>query len=97
MNRQLEEKNEILNSLVIHDPLAGLFNRQYLKTKFTEMRSIQERMDVNVVMVMIDLNDFKQVHDTHGHEAGDCLLFDFANAAKMLTGEDFDFAFRIHV
>ena len=53
-----------------HDTLTGLDNRQGVECKI--QRRIAARQPFCVVM--LDLNGFKQVNDTHGHEAGDDLL-----------------------
>lgn len=65
---------EALHEQAIRDPLTHLFNRRYLdETLPRELhRAIREQRKISVVM--IDLDHFKEVNDTWGHEAGDAIL-----------------------
>jgi diguanylate cyclase (GGDEF)-like protein len=64
-----------------HDALTGLDNRQGIEIK------LQRRIDVSkpFCVVMLDLNGFKQVNDTYGHEAGDDLLKQFATEIRSAS------------
>ena len=84
-----------VNSIILYDTLTGLYNRQYLKIKFRELRTIKERLGINVSMIMIDINNFRTVNDASGYEAGNQLLVDFADICRMNTRKDFDFVFRV--
>lgn len=69
-----ESRLRLMETLVLKDELTGIASR----------RSVEERMQMNLgleqtfCLVMLDLNGFKQVNDTHGHLAGDDLLRQFA-------------------
>jgi diguanylate cyclase (GGDEF)-like protein len=78
-NRELEELNRKLWELSLTDDLTGFFNRRYITSRLEEelARSIRYRVPLSVVMV--DLDNFKQVNDRHGHQAGDQVLKDVAN------------------
>lgn len=65
--RWAEEKALFLAS---HDSLTGVLNRNIFQTKV----ALALKGDSEVVMMLIDIDDFKQVNDTHGHDAGDHLL-----------------------
>jgi diguanylate cyclase (GGDEF)-like protein/PAS domain S-box-containing protein len=70
-NKLLQEE---LREQVIRDPLTGLYNRRYLN-EFMEhelARAARERYSVR--FVMIDIDHFKKVNDTFGHDAGDLVL-----------------------
>jgi diguanylate cyclase (GGDEF)-like protein len=70
-NKLLQEE---LREQVIRDPLTGLYNRRYLN-EFMEhelARAVRERY--SVCFVMIDIDHFKKVNDTFGHDAGDLVL-----------------------
>ena len=60
--------------LSIKDPLTGLYNRHYLEDYATKACSRVNRHKSNLVLIFIDLDNFKQVNDTFGHEAGDEVL-----------------------
>lgn len=63
------------------DPLTGIENRQSLESK------IQRRIDAQkpFCVVMLDLNRFKEVNDTYGHEAGDDLLKQFSAELRSVS------------
>lgn len=58
----------------IRDPLTGLYNRRYLNETLPRELSRAHRDAQALAVVMIDLDHFKQVNDTHGHVAGDAVL-----------------------
>lgn len=57
-----------------HDDLTGLANRRLLHERVTSTFSISRRYKRPFAIMYIDIDNFKQVNDTHGHEAGDELL-----------------------
>ncbi len=73
--------------LAYHDRLTGLPNR----TMFDELLGLAlaraKRHDLGVVVVTVDLDDFKLVNDSLGHEAGDALLVQFAQRLSDATRE----------
>lgn len=58
----------------LHDPLTGLPNRKLLFDRLEQYRLQAQRDGGSFVVCFLDLNRFKQVNDTYGHEAGDQLL-----------------------
>ena len=56
------------------DPLTGLLNRHALFTDLEKELSRSKRYDVPVSLIMIDIDDFKDINDTYGHITGDRLL-----------------------
>jgi diguanylate cyclase len=71
---RLMDLNTRLNLLAHTDGLTGLSNRQDAMEKLEVERSRAERHGGRFSVVIVDLDDFKLVNDTHGHEAGDRLL-----------------------
>jgi diguanylate cyclase (GGDEF)-like protein/PAS domain S-box-containing protein len=65
---------ETLRSQSIRDPLTGLFNRRYLEETLAreERRAIRANMPIG--LIMFDVDHFKRLNDTHGHDAGDAVL-----------------------
>jgi diguanylate cyclase (GGDEF)-like protein len=68
--------------LANHDPLTGLLNRKNFFTMATDLFQIAKRLGHKVALVMFDLDDFKKINDTYGHQAGDLLLCDFSKNLK---------------
>jgi diguanylate cyclase (GGDEF)-like protein len=71
---QLRELEQKLTQLAFHDPLTGLANRSLFSERVVEALSIARAEDRTCAVLFIDLDDFKTVNDTLGHEAGDQLL-----------------------
>lgn len=53
------------------DPLTGLFNRRYVLRQFSRAMKIANRKKRKVAVFFLDVNDFKQINDHHGHDVGD--------------------------
>lgn len=70
----LYSQTEKLKKLSITDPLTGLLNRRYLQDRLDEELSRSERHARVMVLLMLDLDGFKQYNDTQGHLAGDKAL-----------------------
>ena len=58
----------------ITDPLTGLFNRKKLFDNLQVLMDLHEKSDKSLALLFIDLDGFKNVNDTHGHDIGDKLL-----------------------
>ncbi len=75
--------------MAYHDPLTGLPNRTLFSDRLDQAISRADRTQERVAVMMIDLDHFKQVNDTLGHDAGDQLLIEVANRVKnKLRGDD---------
>jgi diguanylate cyclase (GGDEF)-like protein/PAS domain S-box-containing protein len=62
----------------VHDPLTGLANRTLLRDRLEHALARSGRERGATAVLFIDLDNFKQVNDTHGHAAGDAVLVDTA-------------------
>lgn len=62
----------------LRDPLTGLLNRRTLDDALGRMAAFAQRSGHPLSLLMLDLDHFKRVNDTHGHEAGDQVLRAFA-------------------
>ena len=70
--RQAAEKR--LRSMALYDPLTGLPNRNLLKERMRHAIALAHRYGKNSAVCYIDIDDFKQVNDRYGHDAGDRVL-----------------------
>ncbi len=80
--RQLLEANERLRHMSQTDSLTGLDNRRSLEERIEEMFEHAKRLNEPFACVMCDLDRFKSVNDTHGHQAGDAVLKQFAKILR---------------
>jgi len=72
--KQLEHSNHTLESLAMHDALTGLPNRRLLMDRLSLAITHAHRSKHMMAVMYLDLDGFKQINDTLGHDAGDTLL-----------------------
>jgi len=83
--RRLAEHDLVHQTL--HDPLTGLGNRLLLKDQLNQALGIVN--DLPFAVLFLDLDKFKSVNDTHGHDAGDVLLIEVGERLRrMVRGAD---------
>jgi two-component system, cell cycle response regulator len=85
LHRQIEAKNRLLEELALTDPLTGLPNRRAIVSWASRQLSGAARHGFTFWVVVMDLDHFKDVNDTYGHEAGDHVLKGFAEILKNHT------------
>lgn len=81
LNAQLARLNANLQRMAITDDLTGLWNRRQAIAKLEEQMALAERYGGPVSVAMLDLDFFKRINDTYGHDAGDEVL---RNVAAIL-------------
>ncbi len=84
---QLEEKNKELEELSISDGLTGLYNHRHIHELLQEEFERSKRSGEPVSVVMLDLDKFKAVNDTWGHQAGDHVLVTLADILRETARE----------
>ncbi len=82
LHRQLEAKNSLLQELALTDSLTGLPNRRAIEDWATRQLSGAIRYGFSFLVVLADLDHFKSVNDTYGHDAGDTVLKKFAEILR---------------
>jgi len=80
--RELLEANERLRYMSQTDGLTGLDNRRHLEDRLREMFEHAKRLNEPFACVMCDLDRFKSVNDSYGHQAGDAVLKQFARILR---------------
>jgi diguanylate cyclase (GGDEF)-like protein len=84
-NLQLQESLRLQS---LRDSLTGLFNRRYLDASLPREISRSDRRRQSLSMLMIDIDHFKNINDTYGHDAGDMVLTQVASTLKRLSREE---------
>lgn len=98
----LQETSRLKNSYkqqATHDKLTTLYNRQFLDQYLTTQLEVAKRQSLHVAVIMLDIDFFKKINDTYGHEYGDEVLQELSkkllerlrksDAACRYGGEEF--------
>jgi diguanylate cyclase (GGDEF)-like protein len=88
LQRQLAEQQiqaEVFRQLAMFDPLTALYNRRFAEQRLKTEIARSERKGLSMIVVLLDLNDFKRINDTYGHQAGDKVLKEFAKQLNRST------------
>ncbi|HXA75997.1 MAG TPA: diguanylate cyclase [Candidatus Acidoferrales bacterium] len=85
LHRQIEAKNKLLEELALTDPLTGLPNRRAIEDWSARQLSGAARHGFPIWVVLMDLDHFKNVNDTYGHDAGDTVLKKFGEVLRANT------------
>jgi predicted signal transduction protein with EAL and GGDEF domain len=80
---KLAESNEQIRALAYQDGLTGLPNRRLLNEHLDKVLARSRRKNIEFAVLFVDLDNFKLINDTIGHQAADAVLREFADA---LTG-----------
>lgn len=94
LEQSLKNANEEIRLLSITDPLTGCFNRTYLGERFPQEIVRSQRYGHNLSIVICDIDFFKRVNDSYGHQAGDSVLKSFANMINMQIRDKIDWTVR---
>ena len=85
---QLLDKQQRLDRLAHHDQLTGLPNRHFLADHLPLAMEESRKSRMPLALLFLDLDRFKHVNDTHGHEVGDKLLQEVAQRIKSSVRAD---------
>jgi len=84
---ELEGKNAQLHQMAMYDHLTGLPNRTLLRELFTREAAAARRHGSKLALMFLDLDQFKAVNDSHGHQVGDELLVHVGAALRETLRE----------
>lgn len=87
-------ENRILERQATRDPLTGLGNRAMFERELAATMAQADEGDTSFAVIYVDVNRFKQVNDSHGHDAGDVMLIVIAARLRMALRPG-DMAFRL--
>lgn len=85
--QRAEKTNVMISHMADHDPLTGLLNRRRMHKEVVSAVSHAKRYGGPFALVFVDLDRFKTINDSHGHDAGDRYLSGFAALLEQVTRE----------
>ena len=95
-NNELKLKEDHLRHLAYHDPLTDIYNRKFFAEKLYKLLHLAQDNNLLLGLLFIDLDGFKKINDTLGHEAGDRLLMAVAERLRnSVRNSNSDTVFRL--
>ncbi|MBU2487441.1 MAG: GGDEF domain-containing protein [Alphaproteobacteria bacterium] len=85
MTESLSVRSLTLEHAAVTDGLTGMYNRRYFDEALAEYLVAFGKIKKPIGMVILDLDHFKKVNDTHGHDVGDEVLRQVAECLKVFT------------
>jgi len=82
---QLLSTQRSLREQASHDALTGLWNRRAILNIFRNELDRAKREDISIAVIMADLDKFKSINDTYGHQAGDIVLREASQRMRTVT------------
>jgi len=81
--KELEEKVEIIEQMSMTDGLTGIYNRKKFSEEFIREVKRCRRINGSLTLAVLDIDHFKKVNDTYGHEVGDQILIEFCQVVRI--------------
>jgi diguanylate cyclase (GGDEF)-like protein len=94
LERSLKRANEEIRILSITDPLTGSYNRGYLTEHLPQEIKRTRRYGHHLSLVLCDIDYFKKVNDTYGHQVGDQVLKEFVRCVRKSIRDNVDWVAR---
>jgi two-component system cell cycle response regulator len=94
LERSLVQANEEIRLLAISDPLTQVYNRGHFSNRLPDELTRTLRYQRPLSIAMCDIDHFKQINDTYGHQAGDVVLREFARILEATTRPKIDWVAR---
>lgn len=92
--RDIEHKSQELEQLAFKDSLTNLMNRREWNNRLEYLLAVNEKVPGLMCVAMIDIDRFKRINDTYGHDAGDEVLVGLADLIKY-SFRDVDYCARL--
>ncbi len=88
LEERVRTRTKKLSHLANHDPLSGLPNRRYAFNHLRRAADAAKASGAGVGLIALDIDNFKVVNDTFGHDVGDALLRGVTERLRLLVGEE---------
>jgi diguanylate cyclase len=82
------EQKDAAHIAALHDPMTGLPNRALFNDRIEHGLAQAVRHNWSLAVMFLDLNNFKEINDTHGHNVGDIVLLEISARLKEITRAD---------
>ena len=90
LQKELKTKIAELEHVTVVDSLTGLYNQRYLYDTLRREYNRSDRFNLKLSLIIIDIDNFKNINDTFGHQRGDEIIKEVAKLLQvMLRGYDF--------
>ncbi len=80
---ELKRSNDLLKELSNTDPLTRLYNRRYFNQVLENELGRAKRYEETLSLIILDIDHFKAINDTHGHQNGDTVLAEIADLIRL--------------
>ena len=94
LEKSLKDANEAIKKLSITDNLTGCYNRGYMTSKLPSEISRERRYGDSLSIIFCDIDHFKKINDTYGHQTGDLVLAEFAKCLNNSIRTSIDWTSR---
>lgn len=94
LNTMLNVANQQLEALSTKDPLTGVYNRRYFMTRLEEEMQLAIRSEIMISLIMVDVDNFKEINDRFGHHYGDQYLEQLGELLMRILKRSTDFVVR---
>lgn len=88
MKRRLVQENQTLEEIAKFDPLTHLLNRRSMNTYMHQVMEAAGKTEKTFCLIMADIDNFKKINDTYGHDCGDKVLIAIANTISGCVREN---------
>ena len=95
LEMELVKKNGLLSKLAITDSLTGLYNSRHFHDQIKrELSRLKRNTDRKLSLILLDIDHFKELNDTEGHQMGDHVLKSLGQVIKVCIRSDIDSGYR---
>ena len=84
----IKKSEKLLHNLVHNDYLTGVSNRLFLSVEVTKRLSVADEHNYKLAIILLDIDNFKDLNDLHGHVVGDEILKSISERLREFADEE---------